>query len=287
MKISIKGFVLAVIAGCSIQWSHAQLLSMDINGAARSDTTAPGFTAWNITAGAGTASQNFTNFVYTYDPDTGLPITTNIDRVISCKLTQTVPAPSSVIYLKADYANKDGNTTSTDPNAGWRLSMDGCRVHWKDDSITVDMPYTNGGAFSLTLSNLSAGVHTITTYHNDYFAKSPLVAWHAGYDLSKCIISANGIPVYTNVPSVYATNDSKCSFAFFTITNSYDGQPVVLNFDPDHSGVLDFVILNGFEVDRQSPPAHSWPRPFSRCRVMNMFLPTTMCRCPVRRMPVL
>lgn len=253
MKFCINAAVF-LVAGFSFQSARAQLLSVDINGAARSDTTAPGFSAWNITAGSGTAVQSFTNFVYTYDPDTGLPTATNVGGVIVCKLTQTVPSPSSTVYLKADYANKDGNTTSTDPNAGWRLSMDGCRVHWKDDTASIDMPYTNGGAFSLVISNLSAGVHTITTYHNDYFAKSPLVAWHAGYNLSKCIISANGIPVYTNVPSVYATNDSKCSFAFFTITNSYAGQPVMLNFDPDHSSPLDFVILNGFEVDRPSPP---------------------------------
>ena len=168
-------------------------------------------------------------------------------------LTQTVPAATSIIYLKADYSNKDGNNTSADPNAGWRLSMDGCRVHYKDN-ISIDMPYTNGGAFSLTITNLSAGVHTITTYHNDYFAKSPLVAWHAGQVLSKCIISVNGTPAYTNVPSYYATNDSKCGFAFFSVTNSYDGQPVLLNFDPDHSSGLDFVILNGFEIDRPSPP---------------------------------
>lgn len=239
--------LLVVLAGPA----RAQLLSVDINGAARSDTTAPGFTGWNITAGSGTASQSFTNYTYGYDPDTGL-VTTN-SSVVLCKLEQTVPAPTAVIYLKADYANKDGNTTSSDPNAGWRLSMDGCHVHYKDN-ISIDMPYTNGGAFRLTISNLSAGVHTITTYHNDYFAKAPLVAWHAGLVMSKCVISANGTPVYTNAPTFYATNDSKCGFAFFTVSNSYDGQPVVLSFDPDHSSALDFVILNGFEIDRQGPP---------------------------------
>jgi hypothetical protein len=72
--------------------------------------------------------------------------------------------------------------------------------------------------------------------------------------MSRCIISANGVPIFTNVPSFFATNDSKCGFAFFTVTNTYDGQPVVLNFDPDHSTYLDFVVLNGFEIDRPSPP---------------------------------
>ena len=253
MRYFLRRIALMVLSVSAFHGARAQLLSVDINGAVRSDTTAPGFIRWDITTTAGVASQSFTNYSYTYDPDSGLPIATNIGSVIGCMLTQTVPAATSIIYLKADYSNKDGNNTSADPNAGWRLSMDGCRVHYKDN-ISIDMPYTNGGAFSLTITNLSAGVHTITTYHNDYFAKSPLVAWHAGQVLSKCIISVNGTPAYTNVPSYYATNDSKCGFAFFSVTNSYDGQPVLLNFDPDHSSGLDFVILNGFEIDRPSPP---------------------------------
>jgi hypothetical protein len=239
--------------------SHGQLLSVDINGAARSDTTAPGFNKWDLplslSADSRSATLSFTNYVYDNDPDTGLPIATNIGSIIGCQLEQTFPTVAdATIFLKADYANKDGNTTSADPNAGWRLAMDGCRVHWKDDAIPVDMPYTNGGAFRLTLLNLTAGVHTITTYHNDNFARSPLVAWHAGNVMSRCIISANGVPRFTNVPTFYATNDSKCGFAYFYVTNTYDGQPVVLDFTPDGSSPLNFVILNGFEVDRPNPP---------------------------------
>lgn len=249
--------LLGVVA--PISSSTAQLLSVDINGSVRSDVTAPGFMPWflasDLTGDARTAVRSFTNYVYTYDPDSGLPVATNIGSIIGCQLQQTYPtAPDSTIYLRGEYANKDGNSTSTDPNSGWRLSEDGCRVWWKSDLPALDQAYTNGGAFSLTLSNLSAGVHTVTTYHNDFMAKPPPPAWHGANALSKCIISVNGVPVYTNVPSNYATNDSACGFAFFTITNSYDGQPVVINFDPDHSSVLDFVVLNGFEIDRASPP---------------------------------
>jgi len=116
MKFGIKAVIFSLVC-FSIQSSRAQLVSVDINGAARSDTTAPGFSAWNITAGSGTATQSFTNFVYTYDPDTGLPTSTNVGSVISCQLTQTVPSPSSTIYLKADYANKDGNTLFCPPSS--------------------------------------------------------------------------------------------------------------------------------------------------------------------------
>src|SRR6185437_3040719 len=90
------------------------------------------------------------------------------------------------------------------------------------------------------------------TYHNDLWSTN--TSWHGANRMSRCIISVNGVPTFTNTPSFVATNDAKCGFAFFYVTNSYDGQPVVLNFDPDHSSPLDFVILNGFEIDRPSPP---------------------------------
>lgn len=241
--------------------ANAALFSVDINGGVgRSDTTAPGFSRWDVTGTyvAGTtnrvAAQSFTNYVIVYDPTTGFPTATNAGSIINCTLAETHPTDAdSTIYLNANYANKNGNTTSTDPNAGWRLSMDAAWVHQKNS--TIDQPYTNGGAFSLTITGLSAGVHTITTYHNDIWGTVAGQNWHTnGGVLSRCIVSANGVPVFTNTPTFYATNDSKCGFAFFTVSNSYDGQPVVLNFDPDHSRPLDFAILNGFEIDRPSPP---------------------------------
>lgn len=242
---------LATLALLTVQICRAQLISVDINGSARSDVNAPGFSPWNLVSGS---SATFTNYSYSYDPDTGAAVTTNVTR-IGCKLTQISPSASSTMYLDGEYVNKDGNETSTDPDDGWRLSMDGCRVRWKDDGTGVDQACTNNASFSLTISNLSAGVHTITTYHNDPYPKpGSIPAWHGTRVMSRCIISVNGTPVFTNTPTVYATNDSKCGFAFFTVSNSYDGQPVVLTFAPDHSSLLDFVILNGFEVDRPSPP---------------------------------
>jgi hypothetical protein len=236
----------------------AQLLSVDINGTVRSDVTAPGFTPWYVAgdlsgAKTTTISRSFTNFTYTYDADTGLPVDTNISLIIPCTITMTVPATADTThYLNANYANKNGNSTSSDPNSGYRLSEDGVWAHWKDDSISVDQPYTNGGALSLSIGNLPAGVHTITTYHNDLWATN--TKWHTNFTISRCVVSVNGVPAATNTPTFISTNDSKCGFTFCYVTNSYDGQPVLLNFDPDHSSILDFVILNGFEIDRPSPP---------------------------------
>lgn len=208
-------------------------------------------------AGIQSVTQSFTNYTYTYDPSTGLPTSTNISLIIPCTVAMTYPATASAMnYLFAKNANKSGYTTSPNPSVGWRLSIDGCMSYLFNSSVTpsIDQPNTNGGAISLTISNLPAGVHSITTYHNDPWGPTG-AGWHTGItNISRCIISANGVPVFTNVPSIVCTNDSKCGFAFFYVTNSYDGQPVVLNFDPDHSSPLDFTILNGFEIDRPSAP---------------------------------
>jgi hypothetical protein len=238
-----------------LQSSQAQLLSVDINKSQspRSDDTAPGFVGWYDVGTGQQATHVFTNLTVVLDPVTGLPTATNVSSIVSCTLAQTVPPiGTSGASLLANWLNKNGNSTSPNPTVGYRLSGDGVWVQ----NTNINQPFTNGGAFSLTISNLSAGVHTITTYHNDLWGSNATFPG-GNFTMSRCIISANGTPVFTNVPSFFATNDSKCGFAFFTVTNSYDGEPVVLNFDPDHSSFLDFVVLNGFEIDRPSAPGTS------------------------------
>ncbi len=221
------------------QLSHAQLLKVDINKqqAPRSDDTAPGYLGWYDVANQKT-TRSFTNAA---------------GGVISCTVSQTVPAYGTAnTSLKADWGNKDGNTTSPDPNAGYRLCADGM---WTQDS-SIGKPYTNGGAFCLVISNLSAGAHTITTYHNDIWGNHVNTSWHGSNNfMSGCIVSVDGVPVLTNTPSYYATNDSKCGFAYFPV-NAFADQPVVISFDPDHTstGNLDFVILNGFVIDSPTAP---------------------------------
>lgn len=261
MSYFLRRIALMILFVSAFHSAPAQLLNVDVNGTVRSDVTAPGFTAWyvaaDLTGAKRIASRAFTNYVVVFDPDSGLPTATNISAITSCTLAQTSPdptVPDTTIYLNANYANKNGNSTSTDPNAGYRLCADAVWTHQKNDALVIDRPYTNGGAFSLTISNLSAGAHTITTYHNDLWGSSAGGAWHGSNVMSRCIISVGGVPLYTNVPSYFATNDSKCGFAFFSVTNSYAGQPVVINFDPDHSSVLDYVVLNGFEIDRPFAP---------------------------------
>jgi len=120
---------------------------------ARRDRTQPrGLRKMGYDGASASAVASFTNYVYTYDPDTGLPIATILAR-IGCKLTQMSPlgTSTSTNYLKGDTRTRTA-TPPARPERGWRLSMDGCRVWWKDDLIPVDQPWTNNGSFSLTIS---------------------------------------------------------------------------------------------------------------------------------------
>ena len=246
--------VLGAVLTCAISGASGQTLSVDINKSQspRSDDTAPGFVGWYDIGTGQTATHTFTNTALVLDPDSGLPVGTNYS-MITCTLAQSVPAPGSGgSALLSNWLNKNGNTTSPDPNAGYRLCGDGVWVN----NTTANQPYTNGGALTLTISGLSAGVHTITTYHNDLWGLNAGQTWIDPDNpfLSRCIVSVNGSPVFTNVPSFFATSDTKCDSAFFSVTNQNDGDPVLIRFDPDHSRGLDFVVLNGFEIDRPSAP---------------------------------
>ncbi len=205
---------------------------VDIDAAfpSRGDTTAAGFTQWALTGDLNSTKRSATRTF------TGTPA-----GDITCLVRQAAPtATDSTIYLQANWLNKNGIA------GGYLLAFDGVWVHQKNDATSTDRPYANGGAIDLVLTGLSAGSHTITTYHNNI--------WGSLYGtMSKCVISVGGSTVATVAPSFQVTNDNDCAAAFFTVT-AVAGQPLTISFTPDHAGALDNVILNGFEVDRPSAP---------------------------------
>jgi hypothetical protein len=216
-------------------FSNAQLLKVDINtvnqgGAAN---TASGFVQWNTIPGTTQVSSGtFTNAA---------------GQAISCTVSQIVPPIGTAnTFLKANWGNKNGQNK-------YQLSFDGVWPHYKD--ATLDLPYTNGGAFCLIISNLDAGQHTITTYHNDVWGNVAGGTWHPSNTfMSACIVSVDGSVVTTSTPSYYTTNDAACGHTYFPI-NVAAGVPVTIGFNPDHTSTnnLDFVILNGFVIDGLSP----------------------------------
>ena len=211
---------------------RADNFKVDIDAAfpARGDTTAAGFSQWALSGDLNSTKRSAT---HTF---TGTPAGN-----ITCLVRQTAPAATdATIFLQANWQNKNGIA------GGYLLAFDGVWVHQKNDATSTDRPYASGGAFDLVVTGLSAGTHTFTTYHNN--------VWGSSYGaMSKCVITVNGTTVATVAPSNQVTNDNDCAAAFFTVT-AVAGQPLVISFTPDHSGALDNVILNGFEIDRAAPP---------------------------------
>jgi hypothetical protein len=119
---------------------------------------------------------------------------------------------------------------------------------WKgglDYGVTMasDGVYVEAGVLEMILHGLSAGRHNLVTYHNS--------VWDT--PLSRCAISVNGRVKRRGVrqgPKV--TDPYDTASASFEV-EAVDGEDIVLRFQPDGSGPLDNVILNGFEIDTVDP----------------------------------
>jgi hypothetical protein len=100
-----------------------------------------------------------------------------------------------------------------------------------------------GGRIELVISGLSPGRHGIATFHNSI--------WDA--PVSRCNLYLNGdLRVKAVVPSVKVTDDDDAASAFVEV-DAAAGKDVVLRLEPDGSGQIDSVILNGFEIDGVDP----------------------------------
>ncbi|HEY6166409.1 MAG TPA: T9SS C-terminal target domain-containing protein [Verrucomicrobiae bacterium] len=215
---------------------RADYVRIDVDG--RSDATASGFLTWVLGSDLSAATSNrVATHVFTNIPSGNL----------TCVVAQTMPTiVDSTIYLKALWLNKNGL-------GHYNLAFDGVWIVEKNDALGIDRPYLNGGAISLSISGLAPGPHTITTYHNDIWGTNKTWVTNGDYSMSKCVVSVGSNAMATVTPSLQVTNDNDIAFSFFTV-NAQAGQPVVISFDPDHTGALDNVILNGFEIDRAAPP---------------------------------
>ncbi len=100
-----------------------------------------------------------------------------------------------------------------------------------------------GGQLEMAISGLSAGKHTIVTYHNSIW-NSPL---------SRFDVYVNGELQLKGVsPTIKATHRDDAATACVEV-EAVAGKDVVLRFAPDKSGQIDNIILNGFEIDRPDP----------------------------------
>ncbi|HLK92100.1 MAG TPA: hypothetical protein VKZ18_19565 [Polyangia bacterium] len=209
-------------------------LDVDPSNPPRGDTTAVGWTQWAL------------------DVDLAAPTNRAASHTFSgvtFAIAQTAPSAANAnIYLNAMWVNKDYLSVST--TTSYLMAGDGVVVY----DNTNGRPYLSGGAMSLTITGLSAGTHTITTYHNNIWrhVNTTGVKSDTYGAMSKTIVTVGGQTVATVTPSEYVVQDNASAFAYFTVT-AVAGTPVVINFAPDHSQALDGVIINGIEVDHAPP----------------------------------
>jgi len=116
-----------------------------------------------------------------------------------------------------------------------RLACDGVFV--KDGAV--------GDGLELIISGLSAGPHTIATYHNSL--------WPAAKSPGKFNVLVDGQLVLTNLqPTIQATNDYEMTAAFVKVL-AQAGRDVVLKFVPVGPAAATNIVLNGFEIDAANP----------------------------------
>jgi hypothetical protein len=107
------------------------------------------------------------------------------------------------------------------------------------DGVAVKTP-ANGG-LDLTISGLTPGKHTVTTYHNELRDSEP-----AAFD----VMVDGAAKLKHVVPSNRATNDYEVASAFVDVEAQAD-RDVVIHFQPEQAGQS--VIINGFEIDQVNP----------------------------------
>lgn len=116
-----------------------------------------------------------------------------------------------------------------------KLAGDGIKVH-------EDSGGNAGGQIEMRLSGLSAGPHTLLTYHN---------SWESGAAGSQINVFVNGVQVVTNLPTtVLVTNSFEAAKAYLSFSAVAD-QDVVIRFEPNMSAsaTIKNVYVNGFEID--------------------------------------
>ncbi len=115
-----------------------------------------------------------------------------------------------------------------------------------NDGISVNPHNTggNGGQIELRIRGLTAGPHTLLSYHNTW--QNP-----ASYSFSPIRVSVDGVLVVTNLPvSNRVTNNADATTAYLQL-NAVDGQDVVILYqaETNNSATDKNVCLDGFELD--------------------------------------
>ena len=108
------------------------------------------------------------------------------------------------------------------------------------DGLTV-VDGNSGGSIQMTIAGLSAGTHTLLTYHNTT----------NGYDHAEVNVTVNGTKLISNLTQTNRalyTDSAAFSYVTFTVTS---GQTVTVLYTPNTSSSSSYqnVMINGFALD--------------------------------------
>jgi len=207
-------------------------LKVDINrdGKGGAAATATGYTQWT-TANSGGSSSTGTN-----------PITQSFN-VTNDDLTVSTVTVSLAMTAAAQSAGGTGITYTYYGNGyqldGWKLVSDG---------VTVNPSTGNqGGQIQMTITGLSAGRHSLLTFHNA--GDSPILPNGLG-TMAPIKVYLNGTYVTAIAPSI-RTNDLAAPTVYlnFTTASISDVTTVLFAADTTSSANTKNVVLNGFEID--------------------------------------
>src|SRR5262245_25506131 len=123
--------------------------------------------------------------------------------------------------------------------------------------LACDGVSTRGGELAMVIAGLTAGPHTIATFHNSIQgANAPLIRFN---------LFVNNALVRSNLqPSIQVTNDYEVASAFVRV-NAEAGKELVLKLVSVGSSGAAGMVLNGFEIDTGNPAARATkPSPADR-----------------------
>ena len=150
-----------------------------------------------------------------------------------------------VTYNGVTFTLSNGGSSGTGIKSGWykgliQSSLDSPALTL--DGVTIDGA-TAGGTIKLEISGLSAGTHTLTTWHSFYDNVS-------GSTMSLSIdgtVKATGIKGPTRV-----SNDDDAGRAYVSFSATA-GKSVVVLVKPEGNGTYNNAVLNAFEIDGVNP----------------------------------
>lgn len=225
LRVIGRAGLLAVVATVA----QAGELKVDINrdGKNMLAQTATGYTQWTTSASGGTASTGTAPIIQSFS-------FTNNDSTVS-----TV-AVSLAMTVAAQSAGGTGITYTYNASGA---TLDGQKL--VSDGVTVAPAVANlGGQIQMTIAGLSAGDHSLLTFHNAGDSAAALGT------MAPVKVFLNGTYATTITPTI-RSNDVTTPTVYlnFTTASTNDVTTVLFAADTNSAASTKNVVMNGFEID--------------------------------------